>query len=151
MAKQHPEVTLRTYGIYSQWDSASKDLPRFIESTTQIPARVDIEFGMVINVKGGKNLPLNFCIDHPGIRDDRGRRRKPFADTVYVKTNDWDFYLGDTIWEPIDDKIGTWRMTIELQGHIVAEQSFQLIRHDRRLRKARPFRHQYRLVWIRGL
>ncbi|MCS7468308.1 DUF3859 domain-containing protein [Stieleria sp. ICT_E10.1] len=151
MAKQRPEVSVRTYGLYSKWDSGSKELPAFLESTTRIPAEVDVEFGLVINVIGGKNLQLHYCIDHPGIRDAEGKRRPPFEDVVYVKTNDWDFYLGDTVWEPIDDKIGTWRMTLTLSGQIVADQRFEVYRPANKRRVVRPMRHQYRLVWIPGL
>ncbi len=148
MAKQRPEVSVRTYGLYSKWDSGSKELPSFLESTTRIPAEVDVEFGLVINVTGGKNLQLHYCIDHPGICDAVGKRRPPFEDVVYVKTNDWDFYLGDTIWEPIDDKIGTWRMTLTLEGQVVADQSFEVYRPAKKRRAVRPLRHQYRLVWV---
>ncbi|QDV83151.1 DUF3859 domain-containing protein [Planctomycetes bacterium TBK1r] len=151
MAKQRPEVSVRTHGLYSKWDSGSKELPAFLESTTRIPAKVDVEFGLVINVVGGKNLQLHYCIDHPGIRDAKGKRRPPFEDVVYVKTNDWDFYLGDTIWEPIEDKLGTWRMTLTLEGQIVADQRFEVYRPANKRRVARPLRHQYRLVWIPGL
>ena len=76
-----------------------------IERTTTVEAIVDVEFGMVVNIIGAKNRPLEFCIDHPGIRDAQGKRRRPFDGTVFVKSNDWDFYLGDTIWLPLEDKI----------------------------------------------
>ena len=127
MGKRKPEIRLRTYGIYTPWDHDSKELPRFQELTTRIPAIVDIEFGFVINIKGAKNQELDFCIDHPGIRDDSGKRRRPFDGTVYVKTNDWDFYLGDTIWEPIADKLGPWRMTLELAGEVIADKTFEVV------------------------
>ncbi|EMI40567.1 DUF3859 domain-containing protein [Rhodopirellula sp. SWK7] len=126
MAKRKIEVRLRTHGIYSQWESGTKQLPRLYEVTTEVPAVVDVEFGFVVNIKNAKNQELYFCIDHPGIRDDRGKRRAPFDGTVYVKTNDWDFYLGDTVWEPIDDKLGEWHMWLELDGKVIAEKTFQL-------------------------
>ncbi|WP_044303909.1 DUF3859 domain-containing protein [Rhodopirellula sallentina] len=126
MAKRKTEVRLRTHGIYSKWESGSKDLPRLQEVTTDVPAVVDVEFGFVVNIKNAKNQELYFCIDHPGIRDDLGKRRAPFDGTVYVKTNDWDFYLGDTVWEPIADKIGEWRMWLELDGKVIAEKTFSL-------------------------
>ena len=44
-----------------------------------------------------------------------------------MKTNDWDFYLGDTIWLPIEDKLGQWRMTLELDGEIIADKTFELV------------------------
>lgn len=151
MAKQKPTVSVRTYGIYSKWDSDAKQLPSFVRSTTRIPAEIDVEFGLVINVKGGKNLPINFCIDHPGILDDHGNKRPSFEDVVYVKTNDWDFYLGDTIWHPIEDKLGRWRITLELQGVIVAEQDFELYLPSPQSDSSRLFQYQYRLLWIPGL
>ena len=126
MAKRKPEVRMRTYGIYTKWDSESKELPRISEVTTRVPAKIDIEFGFVVHVKGGKNQELYYCIDHPGILDSEGRRRELFDGTVYVKTNEWDFYLGDTIWEPIDDKLGHWNMWLELDGTVVAEKTFEL-------------------------
>lgn len=95
-----------------------------IDVVTDVPAQVDIEFGFVINIKNAKNKEMYFCIDHPGILDDRGKRRDPFDGTVYIKTNDWDFYLGDTIWEPLNDKIGDWRMWLEIDGVVIAEKTF---------------------------
>ena len=116
MPKRKPEIRIRSYGIYDQWDSDAKELPRIVEFTTQVPAKVDIEFGLVINIKGAKNEELFYCIDHPGILDADGKRRDPFDGSVYVRSNDWDFYLGDTIWLPLEDKLGAWRMTLELDG-----------------------------------
>ncbi|MGI9472247.1 MAG: DUF3859 domain-containing protein [Rubripirellula sp.] len=130
MAKRKPDIRMRTYGIYTQWDSSSKTLPRIAEVTTRVPAEIDIEFGFVVNVKGAKNQELFYCIDHPGILDSAGKRRSPFDGTVYVKTNDWDFYLGDTIWAPVHDKLGEWRMTLELGGQLVAEKTFELFVPD---------------------
>ncbi len=118
---------MRTWGIYSQWDSGSKQLPKIVQVTTRVPAEVDIEFGFVVNVKGAKNQELEYCIDHPGILDDAGNRRDPFRGTVYVKTNDWDFFLGDTIWNPVDDKLGEWRLTLEMNGAAIAEKSFDVV------------------------
>ena len=127
MVKKKAEVRLRTYGIHSKWESDAKELPRFIESTTTVPAVVDVEFGFIVNIKGAKNRELDFCIDHPGILDSDGNRREPFVGSAFVKTNDWNFYLGDTVWEPIGDKIGNWRMWIELDGKTVAEKTFRII------------------------
>ena len=44
-----------------------------------------------------------------------------------MKSNDWDFYLGDTIWLPLEDKIGDWQMTLAFDGELVAEKTFQLV------------------------
>ena len=117
---------MRSYGIYQQWDADAKELPRIVEFTTEIPAEIEIEFGFIVNIKGAKNKELYYCIDHPGILDANGNRRDPFDGTVYVKKNDWQFYLGDTIWMPIDDKLGDWKMWIELDGDVVAEKTFEV-------------------------
>ncbi|QDT09446.1 DUF3859 domain-containing protein [Planctomycetes bacterium K23_9] len=124
MARRKPEVRMRSYGVYSKWESSSKELPDLVEVTTEIPAEIDIEFGFIVNIKWAKNSELTFCIDHPGILDAQGQRRSAFDGVVFVKTNDWHFFLGDTIWEPVADKLGPWRLTLELGGRTVAEKTF---------------------------
>ena len=126
MAKRKSEVRIKSYGIYSKWDSETKQLPKIAEFTTNVPAEIDVEFGIVVNIKGAKNQELDYCIDHPGILDAEGNRRAPFDGTVFVKTNDWDFYLGDTIWEPLADKLGQWRMTLQLRGNTIAVKAFEV-------------------------
>lgn len=126
MPKRKPEVRLRSCGIYTQWEADSKELPRFVEATHRILAEIGVEFGFVVDIRGAKNRQLDYCIDHPGILDAEGKRRPPFDGTVYVKQNDWKFFLGDTIWEPIADKLGKWRLTLELDGEIVADETLEL-------------------------
>lgn len=130
MAKRKREIRIRTYGIYTKWDSDSKNLPKVAEITTTVRAVVDVEFGFVASIRGARNERLEYRIDHPGILDADGNRRPPFNGFVYVKTNDWNFYLGDTIWEPIDDKLGPWHMSIGFDGEVVAEKTFQLYNHE---------------------
>ncbi|MEL0642588.1 DUF3859 domain-containing protein, partial [Pseudoalteromonas aliena] len=36
------------------------------------------------------------------------------------------FYLGDTLWLPIVNKLGDWRMSLELNGKIIADKSFNV-------------------------
>ena len=127
MAKRKAEIRLRSYGIYERWDSQEKALPKIKEFTLEVPAVVDIEFGLIVNIKGAKNQLLDFCIDHPGILDAQGVRRDPFDGSEYVITYDWNFYLGDTIWLPLADKLGPWRMTVELGGKTIAEKVFNVV------------------------
>lgn len=126
MTKRKPEIRIKSYGVYSKWDSENKQLPKIVEFTTSVSAEIDVEFGFVVNIKGAKNQKLEYCINHPGILDADGNRRAPFDGSVFIKTNDWDFYLGDTIWEPVEDKLGLWHMTLELGGNIVAEREFKI-------------------------
>ncbi len=75
MAKRKPQIRIRSYGVYTQWDSGSKELPRIEEFTTRVPAKIDVEFGMIVNIKGAKNQPLEYCIYHPDIPDAEGSIR----------------------------------------------------------------------------
>ncbi len=127
MAKRKVDVRLRSCGIYTDWDSNAKTLPRFVEATHRVPAEVGVEFGFVVDIRGGKNQELTYCIDHPGILDADGNRRPPFDGTVFIKQNEWKFFLGDTVWEPVADKLGSWRLTLELGGKIVADETFELV------------------------
>ena len=124
MAKQKPVIKLHSYGLYSAWDSKSKNLPQIKEFTTDIIAELDVEFGFIINIKNARGMKIFYCIDHPGILDDQGKRRQPFTGEVHITNNDWDFYLGDTIWTPIEDKCGDWRMSILLNNKTIAEKTF---------------------------
>ncbi|NWL16300.1 MULTISPECIES: DUF3859 domain-containing protein [unclassified Pseudoalteromonas] len=126
MAKSKPQITLESYGIYSKWDKADKALPQITQFTTQVKAELDIEFGLIVNIKKAKGEKLHYCIYHPGIIDADGEVMQPFEGNVYVKDNDWSFYLGDTVWEPIEDKIGNWRMTLSLAGKVIADKTFNL-------------------------
>lgn len=127
MAKSKPIFRIRTFGTYTQWDAESRDLPKALENTTRIPAVVDVEFGFVVNVKSGKNERLKFCIDHPQIKDADGNIRPPFTGDVYVRSNDWNFFLGDTIWEPFHDKLGHWHLSVTWNSDVVAEKTFLIL------------------------
>lgn len=114
MAKPRIVSKLVTWGIYDRFSNDSREMPRIETQTHKIPARLGIEFGYVLNIKKAKGSKVIFCIYHPPFKDDEGKVMPPFTGEMYVKTNDWEFYLGDSIWEPVEDKVGAWRMTVEL-------------------------------------
>ncbi|WED24592.1 DUF3859 domain-containing protein [Vibrio sp. JC009] len=130
MAKRSPVIEMTSYGIFSTWDAKSKQLPKIQEFTTQVPAEIDIEFGFTVNIKKAKGKKIRYCIYHPDITSPKGDVLDPFDGEEYVGNNDWDFYLGDTIWEPVDNKVGKWRMTIELDNQIIAEKTFDVYARD---------------------
>lgn len=130
MAKIKPLVSMQSYGIYTHWDSSSKELPQIQSFTTKVPAKLDIEFGFIINIKKAKGEKIHFCIYHPDIPDGDGIAMAPFEGTEYIKNNDWYFYLGDTLWQPISNKLGDWRMTIELNSKIIADKTFSVCEHE---------------------
>ncbi|WP_017443632.1 DUF3859 domain-containing protein [Gayadomonas joobiniege] len=130
MAKDKSQVEILSYGIYEKWDNKRKSLPKVQTFTLSIPAEVDIEFGFIINIKKAKGQKIRFEIDHPGILDKKGRPLPPFEGEEYIRDNNWQFYLGDTIWLPLDDKVGQWRMSVELAGNIIAEKCFEVYYAD---------------------
>ena len=127
MAK--PKITweIETYGIYTGWDKESKKLPQVVKHTQTIPARIGIEFGYILSIKKAKGKKLSFCIDHPSFCDEWGNVMPPFTGEVYVRANQWEFFLGDTIWEPVHDKVGDWRLTISMDGQILSDKTFQVV------------------------
>ncbi|WP_026958619.1 DUF3859 domain-containing protein [Aliagarivorans taiwanensis] len=126
MAKAKPLVKLHSYGIYSTWDSEDKSLPQIKQFTLDVEAKLEVEFGMIINIKKARGEKLVYCIYHPDIPDEDGEVMAPFRGEEYIRSNDWNFYLGDTIWAPVSNKLGDWRMTIEIDNKIVADKTFNL-------------------------
>jgi hypothetical protein len=127
MSKLKANFTISSYGIYKEWDEKSKQLPVINDFTTKIPALVDIEFGFILRVVKGKGLRLDWTIYHPDVADKNGQIMEPFCGDVYVRNNDWEFYLGDSLWEPIENKTGDWRMTIALDNKVIAEKTFSVL------------------------
>lgn len=126
MSKLKADVSVIYSGLFSQWNSDSDELPRFLAATVHVPSIIDTEFGFITRIKKAKNQQLTYCIYHPDIPDEDGQIRPPFDGTVFIKENDWRFYLGDCIWAPITNKVGNWRMTLELNGKIIADKTFKV-------------------------
>ena len=61
MAKKKPVIKIRSYGIHSKWDVKSKELPKIKEFTTDIPAQIDIEFGLIINIQNARGNKI-YCL-----------------------------------------------------------------------------------------
>ncbi len=127
MPKIRPEFQMISYGIYTAWNRESKELPKIIRHTLEIPAGVGVEFGFILSVKKVKGEVLEFCIEHPPFTDEEGEVMPPFEGTYFVNSNDFRFFLGDTVWEPVEDKKGVWTLTVSYQGKEVARKSFLLI------------------------
>ncbi len=126
MAKPKPESKLVSYGIYTKWDAKSKALPELQRFTLEVPLELDVEFGMVVNIRKARGKQIHCCIAHPDIPGEDGKVMPPFKDTLYVRSNNWDFFLGDTIWAPIDTKRGAWTLSIELDDKVIAKKTFQV-------------------------
>ncbi|OBT14813.1 hypothetical protein A9264_13340 [Vibrio sp. UCD-FRSSP16_10] len=135
MAKRTPIIKITSYGIYSHWDADSKDLPKITQFTNTVVAEEGVEFGFIVNIKKAKGTLLNYCIHHPGIINKKGKVLAPFDGEIYVRSNDWDFYLGDTIQllHPVDgleSNLGEWSMTLEANDKVIAQKSFKVVARD---------------------
>lgn len=127
MAKKKPAVSMHSYGMYALWDRESKELPELIRITTEIEAALDVEFGYILRIRNARNSRISFRIEHPPFRRADGELAAPFEGSLYVKTNDFRFFLGDTIWAPVEDKRGAWRLMTWLDGTKVADKTLLLL------------------------
>lgn len=126
MAKSKPIVKMESWGLYTQLDKQSKELPKLIRFTDRIPCKLGAEFGYILHIYKARGLKLTFEIDHPPFRRADGEIDPPFTGEEYVRSNDWSFFLGDTPWEPLTDKLGAWRLRVWLDGQLVADRTFTL-------------------------
>lgn len=127
MAKKKPAVTMHSYGVYDGWDRASKTLPELVKITAEIKAALEVEFGYILRIRNARNSRIFFRIEHPPFKNSTGKLAPPFVGELYVKTNDFRFFLGDTIWAPIEDKRGEWRLSTWLDDEKVAEKVLLLV------------------------
>ena len=127
MAKKKPEVTLHSHGLYDGWDRESNALPNLLSITREIEAAPDVEFGYILRIRNARNSKITFRIEHPPFKGADGEIAPPFVGELYVKNNDFRFFLGDTIWSPVEDKRGAWRLITWLDGEKVADEILNLI------------------------
>ncbi len=127
MAKRKTEVDIHSYGLYDGWDRESKELPNLVRITTEIEASLDVEFGYILRIRNARNSKITFRIEHPPFKDESGSVAPAFDGELYVKTNDFRFFLGDTVWAPVEDKRGNWRLMTWLDGALVADKIIQLV------------------------
>lgn len=130
MGKRKFDITLYSYGEYSTWDRNSKALPKILNISDTVEAEIGTEFGYVLKIKKAKGLKLNFRIIHPPFNDEFGIPADDFTGEVYINSNDYEFFLGDCIWEPLDEKLGNWRLLTELEGQVIADKTLHLVRKE---------------------
>lgn len=126
MTKKKLEIKIESFGIYSKWDKNSKSLPKILKFTEKIPAKVDTEFGYILNIRGGKGKKVDFIIDHPPFIDKYGNITPSFTGEVHINSNDYRIYLGDYIWEPENDKLGQWKIEAFINEKLIASKIFTI-------------------------
>ena len=124
--KPLPKTEIISYGRYTKWDRESRELPELVDLTTEVKAEIGVEFGIIVEIFQAKGRFLDFIIDHPPFKDDSGQISPPFEGFYQIKNNPYAFFLGDTIWEPIDDKRGPWTMTVLMDGKELASKTIFL-------------------------
>lgn len=127
MPKQKPNITIEKFGRFTTWDKTSREMPRLIKYTTEIEAVDGNEFGIVINVDYLKGEVLEFTIKHPPIKDEKGNLLPQFKGELHVNSKHTQFFVGDGIWLPVEDKIGAWEITIFYKNEKVANKKFDVI------------------------
>ena len=125
--KTLPKILIRSYGKYTQWDRESKKLPQLVDLTYEVQAEIGVEFGMIVEFEQAKGRYIDFRIDHPPFCDADGNVEPPFEGTVQIRSNPYSFFLGDTIWEPVEDKRGPWTMTVSMDDQVLASKTILLL------------------------
>ena len=127
MPKRIPEISMHSHGLYDGWNREAKELPRLLKITTEVKAALDVEFGYILRIRNARNSKISFRIEHPSFKDSEGGIAPPFVGELYVKTNDFRFFLGDSVWAPVEDKRGEWRLITWLDGDKIADKTLMLI------------------------
>lgn len=127
MAKKKIDIRMVSYGIYSTFDKTTKQLPKIQEFTTTIPARLGVEFGYILEIKKARGKWISFEMEHPPFLNDEGQVSPTFTGEEFINASEYRFFLGDTFWLPLEDKVGTWRLKTYLDGELIADKKFEMI------------------------
>jgi hypothetical protein len=79
-----------------------------------------------LKIEGGKGIKLDYIIKHPPFKNEVGVLEPDFTGEYYINSNYHVFYIGDCIWLPAEDKVGTWEIIVYHEGTIIASQIFQI-------------------------
>ncbi len=121
------ELKIESYGLYSKWNRNSRKLPEILKFTNDIKAEPETEFGMILHIKKGKGVKLDFVIEHPAFLDKNGKLALEFTGEHMVTSNDYYFFIGDSIWEPVEDKCGFWAIHVFHKKIEVAQKQFNIV------------------------
>lgn len=130
MAKRKPQFKIESYGTYKEWNRDSSAIPKLVKVTKKVIFHPDVEFGLVLDIKGGKGQQLDFRIIHPPFNDAEGNPMPDFIGEHYINANTWQFFLGDTVWEPYTDKLGLWRFIINAKEKTIVDITLDIIKKE---------------------
>jgi hypothetical protein len=124
MARKQPDIRMVSFGLYTSFDPAGDELPKVREFTTNVPAEVGTEFGYILEIRRARGQTLSFTIEHPPFVNDAGQVTPPFDGEQRIPHSEYQFFLGDCIWAPPEDKVGDWTLITRLDGQPIAEKTF---------------------------
>lgn len=123
MPKKHIKATIINYGEYKKWDRSSKALPSLIKICESVKGSINTEFGMIVEINGAKGIAIDYKVDHPPFLNEKGLIDPPYTGNYFINSNKYTFYLGDCIWEPIEDKTGNWTFTVFYNNKPIAQKT----------------------------
>ena len=126
-SKKMFEVVIESYGLYTQWKGGSRDLPKIIEFTSVIKAYEGNEFGVILRIRKGKGVKLDYYIKRPAVNDEHNITENDYTGMHIVRSNDYKFFIGDCIDYPVQDKLGKWIISIYSESILLAEKSFDVV------------------------
>lgn len=127
MPRRKPLITMANYGRYTTWNKTSRELPKILEYTNTVEAIEGCEFGVIVDVKDAKGKVLDFMIKHPPIKNEKGNLLPQFKGQLHVKSHNTQFFVGDGLWLPLEDKIGTWEVIISMGDKQWVSKQFNVI------------------------
>ena len=127
MPRKKSKIKLESFGRYSKWERGSRELPKILEFTNQIEAIDGNEFGFILKIEGGKGMKLDYIIKHPPFKNDAGNIEPDFTGEYYVNSNQYEFYIGDCIWNPVEDKVGIWEIEVFHNGYKLVNKVFKVV------------------------
>ena len=116
-----------SFGQYSGWDNADRKLPGLIELTDKVAGKIDVEFGMIVEIRHAKGRYIGYVVDHPPFRENDGSPAPPFTGEYQIRTNPARFFLGDTIRPPVEEKKGIWDLKILYLEMVLASKKIEII------------------------
>lgn len=126
MAKKKIEYKLYSYGEYAKWDRESRTIPKLLNISDVVFAETGTEFGYVLKIKKAKGKQIDYRIDHPDFKDENGKITPPFSGQVIINSNDYEFFLGDSVWDPPEDKMGIWTLTTKIDGELIIKKKLRI-------------------------
>lgn len=72
-------------------------------------------------------MKLDYIIKHPPFKNDAGNIEPDFTGEYYVNSNQYEFYIGDCIWNPVEDKVGIWEIEVFHNGYKLVNKVFKVV------------------------